>query len=684
MTGDVKPPCAPARIAAALPWCAAVLLLAMFTHLAWRSAAGTGPTHDEPAHLADGYVRLKTGDYSVNPQHPPLAKMWAALPLLSIDGIPPLESLGEDATRSGWTLGVELFFSKGAELANRCMGAARRQMILFGVALGAVIFLWSRQVWGPWGGLFSLSLFAFSPNFIGHSGIIHTDVPVTLGLTLTGFLAWRLAGGKWPAAVLLGIAFGFALGVKFTAVLAIPLLAVWLIAAPLPAKRPKQTARNPEPQGWRLGSRAARLAIVFGIAWIASVAMYGWPPAFGAYLRGMSSVYRDHAEGLEFFLWGYRKPGRFLPYFTAAMLVKTPIATLAAFGVSLFCLRRRNLKAAGALLALAAVFMAAAMALAANIGVRYVFPVYSFLFVFSGILLSPALAWRPLRAAAAIAIVVGAGWAGARSAPNSIAFFNCLAGGAEGGIRYLDDSNLDWGQGVRAAAEYMKEHSAEKLYCAWRTHVEPSHYGAKYDSLNDNLDRIVMPSKGTYVISATLLTLRRVGGVEGLAFDWLARHRPAEILDGTVYIYKFDYAGDREPGFDEAAGVNYIREEDMLRGGIERLRDLNDRHSNPKLSRLEAIGQIRLGAFLQNGGRHREAIPVLTEAAADPAEGIRARAGLVLSYCALEDLDNAWRELVALSELDPYHPDLAILAQHVAVLKREKEQKSNNASAPLP
>src|SRR5215475_2653488 len=43
------------------------------------------PTFDEPVHVLAGYSYLKWKDYRVNPEHPPLAKTMAALPLLAFD-----------------------------------------------------------------------------------------------------------------------------------------------------------------------------------------------------------------------------------------------------------------------------------------------------------------------------------------------------------------------------------------------------------------------------------------------------------------------------------------------------------------------------------------------------------------------------------------------------------------------
>jgi len=47
-------------------------------------------TFDESAHLYAGYSYWKRGDYGINPEHPPLAKLLAAVPLLPLKlPVPP-------------------------------------------------------------------------------------------------------------------------------------------------------------------------------------------------------------------------------------------------------------------------------------------------------------------------------------------------------------------------------------------------------------------------------------------------------------------------------------------------------------------------------------------------------------------------------------------------------------------
>src|SRR5580704_9539506 len=60
---------------------AAAMLLLMFG-LGLGSMLGNSAIVDELAHIPAGYSYLKYGDYRLNPEHPPLIKDIAALPLM--------------------------------------------------------------------------------------------------------------------------------------------------------------------------------------------------------------------------------------------------------------------------------------------------------------------------------------------------------------------------------------------------------------------------------------------------------------------------------------------------------------------------------------------------------------------------------------------------------------------------
>ncbi|MCX7681767.1 MAG: hypothetical protein N2508_07365, partial [Anaerolineae bacterium] len=69
-----------------------VLLLALWA-LSLHAARATSLTIDEGLHIASGYTILRTGDYRLIEEHPPLTKVWIALPLLAVPDLPDPRAL---------------------------------------------------------------------------------------------------------------------------------------------------------------------------------------------------------------------------------------------------------------------------------------------------------------------------------------------------------------------------------------------------------------------------------------------------------------------------------------------------------------------------------------------------------------------------------------------------------------
>src|SRR6267154_5050889 len=68
--------------------CGAVLLIMAVNFLVVISRKSL--TNDEKYHIPAGYYHLAFGEFQPNPEHPPLAKMLAAVPLLFVDPrVPP-------------------------------------------------------------------------------------------------------------------------------------------------------------------------------------------------------------------------------------------------------------------------------------------------------------------------------------------------------------------------------------------------------------------------------------------------------------------------------------------------------------------------------------------------------------------------------------------------------------------
>ena len=109
-------------------WAIAAALLALFVVLTLRASAEASAAWDEPIHLTAGYAALASGDYRIDPSHPPLLRMWAALPLL-LSGDPAIDTSVVDASTPEAWLGKAYAFAHQfmyvANDADRMLAAAR-------------------------------------------------------------------------------------------------------------------------------------------------------------------------------------------------------------------------------------------------------------------------------------------------------------------------------------------------------------------------------------------------------------------------------------------------------------------------------------------------------------------------------------------------------------------------------
>lgn len=209
---------------------ATVALVGLAMALALSAAWGDSITVDEPLHLASGLAPLLTGDFRLSPDHPPLARMWAALPLLVLpnDWPPP--------GAPGWHEGDFFRFSYvwlDASARARLLVFAARAMVvaLFGSLLLAVSAT-ARLVAGPEAALAALFVAAFDPTLLGFGHLVMTDVPLAL-LSLLALVAHaRFAADPSPRRLALAaLPVAAASLVKFSWVLLLPALGAMSLAA---------------------------------------------------------------------------------------------------------------------------------------------------------------------------------------------------------------------------------------------------------------------------------------------------------------------------------------------------------------------------------------------------------------------------------------------------------------------
>ena len=165
-----------------------ILLGVLFT-TAFLSMKDDALTFDELAHIPAGYSYLTQQDYRINPEHPPLIKDLAAIPLLFLNLNFPTDS-EEWQQNSGpppwwiqFNLGTEFLFRSGNN-PQQIVFFARLPMLFLLLSLAWFTFYWARKLGGNLVGLGALFLVAFSPTLIAHGRLITTDVAAAFGVML--------------------------------------------------------------------------------------------------------------------------------------------------------------------------------------------------------------------------------------------------------------------------------------------------------------------------------------------------------------------------------------------------------------------------------------------------------------------------------------------------------------------
>ncbi|MFH1597643.1 MAG: glycosyltransferase family 39 protein [Patescibacteria group bacterium] len=199
----------------------ALILSAMFW-LEVSSATNESQTIDEGVHLSSGYAYLKDLNFELNPEHPPLSKYLAAIPLLFLDLDDKFDTDAYDDNQ--WEYARQLIHNN--RVSNRLiLGLGRLPTMLFSLLLGFIIFKFTRKYFNTKTAFLALILYAFNPNIIAHSRYVTTDIPITFFIFLTIYL-WLnyLKKSNWKNLVYVALAFAGASLTKFSSVILIPIL----------------------------------------------------------------------------------------------------------------------------------------------------------------------------------------------------------------------------------------------------------------------------------------------------------------------------------------------------------------------------------------------------------------------------------------------------------------------------
>ena len=553
------------------PWVVGLVLAAFaltFASLSFYSASRKSATFDEPLHLVAGYAALAHGDYRVDPTHPPFARLWATLPWLGLD-VPGLDRTPIDrASPSRWLPQGVAFASRflyADRGADRLLQAGRSMVLVWGVILGVLLFNWTREWLGFRFAVLALCFYTVSPNIAAHASLVTTDLPVTCFIFGAVYFLWR-TNRHATAANVGGLAVCCALAVvtKFSGLLLAPILAVLLVLCVL------QSSMRP-------ALAALLAAVVAAVAYGAIWATYGFrfapsdspgwlfeplpsPAAFqpaidwvdahrllpNAFSQGLSiSLVASRTQAV--YLFGEYSNTGWWYYFPLAFLFKTPVSVLLLLGVGLYaCIARvRRLGLTNELFAVIpiAIFMAFAMNSGINIGVRHILPIYPFVILIAAAgtaELATAMGRRGQLAVAALTVFCCVQFASVF--PNTLTFFNVLVGGPRQGIRYLADSNIDWGQHLTLLKDWMEENGVEHVNLAYFGTADPRYYGLRCTYLPGTpelnaiaIQKPVLP--GYVALSVNMLTGQYLRPEWRLYYKGFRELRPVADLGHSIRVY---------------------------------------------------------------------------------------------------------------------------------------------------
>jgi hypothetical protein len=555
--------------------CVALLLLMAANLVA--SISRKSITNDEIVHIPAGYYHLVAGEFQLNNEHPPLVKMWAALPLLFIQPEEPPAPKTEDENFMERTWGFhERFWQANRARFQTVTFWPRVMMIPITLALGALIFIFARKLFGETAALISVALYVLEPTVLAHGRVVHTDLPAAFVYLLFFFtLHYYSEAPGLKRALLLGLACGVALLTKFSMLIILPVLAIYLLA---------RLFLNWRDSKQRLQFLVHGGLVAFVILLLVNAAYYFQHPALEAsdvrwvqmkspallglitnsirvlsgiiptyYLFGVYNIELHNHYGHATSLLGHYNDLGWWYYFPVAFALKTTLPFLllaiAALVWTIWKLAgKRDMRFLWIVVPVG-VYLAISLTSHINIGIRHFLPVYPFLFIAGGALLAQLLHLRKRFGIAVLVVLLG--WMtfeAVRTFPDYTPYMNQLAS-RHPRWYYLSDSNVEWGDDVGALAAYLKARGETKVGAAlaagWST---LRLYDVEY------LDLTSLPPGSTpetrYVaigaseLNGSTVFMSQINGVpisQEQRVNFFASYRnrkPEAVFGGSIYLYR--------------------------------------------------------------------------------------------------------------------------------------------------
>ena len=566
---------------------AALLFVVLFAEL-FFSVRQNSQTFDESAHIYAGYSYWKHGDFGINPEHPPLAKMIATLPLLSsgldVGPAPPIYF------RAASAVGGRRFLY--THDADSILLRSRMAMSVFTYALALLVFFCAREMFGNIAALIALLLFVFEPNILANGALVTTDVALSATLFGAVYAFCRYTRKPTlPRLLVCAIAAGLVLCVKHSGLILVPLM-ILLAAGSL--FLPREEAAAPLQPRRRAALRlcvalVTIFAIAYGMLWSVYGFRYAARPANGAmtpptaafletlhrpvqarligfseqhhllpeaYLFGLTDVAVLTSEGRPTYIFGKVYPEGKWYYFPSTFFIKSTIAFLLLLALVLTAAhlwRRERARELMFLLLPPALYFVLAMSSKLNIGHRHILPIYAFLIVLTAggaaILLRRSRVWASVVVLLLVFHVVSSG----RAYPAYLAYSNEAWGGPSQTWRVLTDSNAGWDSGLKPLQQYVRAKGIRNCWLAYSGPADVSYFHLPCKPLPTMFSMIFRSPQGTVqqqiqgpiFIGSLAMTGWGFGPMDVNPYDSFLRSKPDDVLGGEILVYNGSYTVPR-------------------------------------------------------------------------------------------------------------------------------------------
>lgn len=520
------------------------------------TTTGFPQTFDEPVHVLCGLEWLERGTYTIEEQHPPLARVAVALgPFLHGAVLP-----GKTDVVSLAIPGTAVLFGDGEDYQTRLM-LARLGSLSFLVALCGLIAYWSKRWFGAPGALVSVALLTTTPPLLAHAGLATTDMAATATLCAAiGSLFWLISKPSLKIALVSGVLVGLAVLAKLSSIpflgLCVAVMVAWRLLLG-PSVPWSDAALRRRSASYSLAAVAACSLIVWagllfsvgpllpvadrphesvrpiadtlsiGQGTLNSIVEAGIYPAPEIF-RGILQVRQHNREGHLAYLLGDVRSHGWWYFFPVVIAIKTPIPFLILGLLAIGLLVKRGFDENDwrqlALVSCVAVILGFAMTANINLGVRHVLILYPLLALCAGVVGQHLTRSRT-------ALLLGAGllcWQGAESLlahPDYLPYFNQFVGDHPEEFRV--DSDLDWGQDLYRLVQATEDLGIERLYLQYYGTAYPEAYGMPPTEALPPEQEV----SGWVAISLSSLKLYPA------EYGWLERYEPHSLVGHSIRLY---------------------------------------------------------------------------------------------------------------------------------------------------